>query len=444
VNNSTLGSAAALVCTIIVGCSDASVSNEQATIAEAKPKRPALEIPGGPKWKQRETSPPSRLLVGTNLTYLAPGWTGEKVWIDDVPADPWTHGEDPWNPEFVEEIAMYDVIRPMQWNAVNPLDTGPKITTWAQRRQPDDPSNFSDVGVGTGTGPGLAFEWQVDLANKLGADLWLNVPIWVDDQFFVELASLIHDELDPGRRVYVELCNEVWNYAPERNYAAAQGAAAGVAIPGREDDTFGTALRWQAYRSSQMWAAFESVWGTDAERVVNVLAGWSTNPWATENYHLAPLFEEEGFNPTSSYPEAYAIAPYFGGNNLDGARPDIFDMLRVDLFEHRWFDPSLPSRLDDVIHQHQVVVDSYGLELVGYEGGQHLGTGAAAPNRDPRMYDVYMEYLQAIAPYFTVFVHFTNVAPSKEARSFGTKEYTGQPDEEAPKYRALQDFIGAL
>src|SRR5690606_32938843 len=104
-----------------------------------------------------------RMVIGTNFTYLAPDWSGEKVWAQDIPENPWSTGANPWNDAFLDDSAMYEVIRPMHWNAVNPLDNGstPRITRWEQRRQPDDPSNFAGAGIGVGAGPALAYEWQI-------------------------------------------------------------------------------------------------------------------------------------------------------------------------------------------------------------------------------------------------------------------------------------------
>lgn len=403
-----------------------------------------------------ETSPgqpsgrpdPDRMQIGTNVTYLA-GWTSEQPWVDDIPANPWSSGFNPWNPAFIADIQMYRVLRLMHWNTVNPLsDNGtPPITDWSQRRLPDEPGNFSDNDVGTSQGPGLAYEWQIDLANRVGADLWINLPIWVNDAFFVQLATLVHEQLDPGRKVYIELCNEVWNYASERAFATERGEASGLQRPDNPGDVFGTAMRWQAYRSAQMWSAFEQVWGDDADRVINVLAGWSVNAFVTEHLHLAPLFEEAGFNPTGALPEAYAIAPYFGGNRLPGGAADVFELLRTDIFEHRWDNVMEDSRLEDVRDQHAVVVDRFGIDLIAYEGGQHIEAvpgeegGARAPNHDPRMYTLYMDYLTAVAPYFSLFVHYNNVANNTDQRSFGAKDATGQAVADAPKYRALRDWI---
>lgn len=381
----------------------------------------------------------SSMKIGTNFFYLAPDWTLEKPWASDIQANPWTNGQNVWNPAFLDDNAMYACYRPMQWNAVNPLQGSTNIVEWSQRRMPDASSNFSGNAVGTGSGPGLAYEWQIDLCNRMDVDYWVTLPVRVDDNYIEELAKLIKRYLNPHLKVYVELANEIWNYEREQAYAWEQGDLIGLRRAG--DDNRATAMRWQAYRSAQMWTIFEEVWGDESTRVINVLAGWSTNPALTESVHLKPLFSEEGFNPTGALPEAYAIAPYFGGNGLPGDDPNVFDLLRTDIFEHRWSTSAISSRLKNVQDQYAIVKGKYGIDLIAYEGGQHIETvGRDTVNRDERMYDLYIDYLDAMAPYFSLFAHYVSVA----SHSFSTLPGgTGSSRDNAPKYRAIRDWIQA-
>jgi hypothetical protein len=50
----------------------------------------------------------------------------------------------------------------------------------------------------------VAFEWQIDLCNRSKKDYWVNIPHAADGDYVKQLASLIHDKLDPQLRVYVE------------------------------------------------------------------------------------------------------------------------------------------------------------------------------------------------------------------------------------------------
>ena len=174
---------------------------------------------------------------------------------------------------------------------------------------------------------------------------------------------------------------------------------------------------------------------------INVITGQSTNAWISEHLHLDPLFDPD-FNPTGALPEAYGIAPYFGANGLNGNDPDIWEKLNEDIFIQRpegSDNAGGDSRIEDIRDQHEVA-SRYGIELIAYEGGQHITKSAAEVNRDPRMYEIYIDYLDAVSEYLTVFAHYVHVANCKNSGAWGAKEYTGQSPNEAHKYRALRDW----
>jgi hypothetical protein len=122
----------------------------------------------------------------------------------------------------------------------------------------------------------------------------------------------------------------------------------------------------------------------------------------------------------------------------------------------------------DVIRQNKAVADRFGLKLISYEGGQHLtplsslGTSCndwnnssdcppfravqnllIAANRDPRMGELYTEYLNEWRRLGgSLFVHYTAVSlPSGQFGSWGAKESILQPDSQAYKQQALFRFI---
>jgi hypothetical protein len=94
---------------------------------------------------------------------------------------------------------------------------------------------------------------------------------------------------------------------------------------------------------------------------------------------------------------------------------------------------------------------------VCYEGGQHF-VGAAgaenddtltgiliASNRDQRMYDRYIEYLNMLdANGVEMYGNFSFVGSPSKWGSWGVLEYMDEPIEQAPKYRALVNWINAL
>lgn len=371
-----------------------------------------------------------KMSIGTNFWNMA--WSPSTEYF--IPGIDWsdTTLTDIWNPVFLEEISMYESLRFMDWGEINHCP----MVEWTDRTLPHEEQGRPD-----GKRKGMAYEWMIDLCNRLDADAWFCMPHAASDDYMRQFAILVRETLDTNLRIYVELSNEVWNFKTQQNYAKEQGKILNLEPPNNPTDEFGTAMRWQAYRSAQMWKIWEEEFAGDTERLINVLAGWSTNPWNAENLHLEPIFEEPLFNPTNVYPEVYAIAPYFGGNGLDGGDADIWDLLYTDIFEHRWNKPGGSSRLKNVIDHYNIVHERFGIDLIAYEGGQHLLSGATAPNRDPRMYDIYTRYLDTLQYYITHFSHYVHLGSFSNSGCWGAMEKTGQSIETAHKYRALVDYI---
>ncbi len=94
------------------------------------------------------------------------------------------------------------------------------------------------------------------------------------------------------------------------------------------------------------------------------------------------------------------------------------------------------------------------MKLFAYEGGQHLvGHGGAennqklqdllvAANRDPRMEKLYRQHLTNwFAAGGDLFMVFSSVGGPSKWGSWGILEFQNQPTEDAPKYRAVVDFV---
>lgn len=121
---------------------------------------------------------------------------------------------DIWNPAFITFLSGLGVkcLRFMDW-----LQTYKSIM-----------KDWSDVAPANPTlirAPQTLLDTQVpypvilSLANQLGIDPWITVPVRATDAFVTELATLIRDTLSPNRYVYVEFGNETWNFAAPFNDA---------------------------------------------------------------------------------------------------------------------------------------------------------------------------------------------------------------------------------
>ena len=85
-----------------------------------------------------------------------------------------------------------------------------KTQSWSNRKLPTDavvepiePLNKKD---------GWPWEYVIQLCNEANMDMWINIPMSVDDDYIRSLAALIKANLKPNLKIYIEHSNEVWNF----------------------------------------------------------------------------------------------------------------------------------------------------------------------------------------------------------------------------------------
>ncbi len=315
----------------------------------------------------------------------------------------------PFKQIYLDEMGIFTGIRMMDPNQTNDVPwQDPHDPAWANRRQKSNPNQST-----------MAYEYQIELANQLGRDLWVTVPNNAEPGYGYNLAVLIRDNLDPNLKVYVEYSNETWNFTfGQAQYCVDQGVALGL-----DPDQYVAGYKYYVYRAVRLFEEFEQAFGSQmSTRVVKVLAGQAVNTWLT-TVHMDAL-NDPVINPNGTRPDAYAIAPYVGSSAA--SIQDLYTEL---------------SQLLPTIAQQHSIVSAEGLQLIAYEGGQHVLNNADVLNRDPAMYDFYTYYLDQMAPYFSVFYLYANYSAFDTGSAWGLKEYQGQPIGTAHKYRAVLDWI---
>ncbi|MGB3801481.1 MAG: sugar-binding protein, partial [Lewinella sp.] len=371
------------------------------------------------------------MAIGSGLGSFTTG-----IWKDNVDfAAEWADypNANPFDSLYLQELGSYRVLRFMGMVTTN----NNWISDWADRRQPDDASqavrpNYTVSNVTIAQG--MAIEWMIKLCNLTGADLWMNVPHDATDDYITQLATLIQQHLDPDLQVYIEYSNEVWGGFAAEEYANERGFALGLdsgdfpRYAWFGDDEYAR-FRFYVHRSVQLFDIFNSVFEGDEARVQKVLAGWSGQPDLTR-VHLDALADPE-INVSGVYPNYYAIAPYFGingGITSDEPIDDLRNMVATTM---------------EKVKAHYAIIGASGQDigLATYEGGQHFTNRGETINRDPSMYQIYLEYLDQLAPYIDVYTNFYYAGTFGRGMAWGAKEYIGQPDIVAFKYRALEDWI---
>jgi hypothetical protein len=369
-----------------VACGPAAPPPDGGTAADAAPARAGMAI-------------------GTNFWDL--GWG---IWDDTFkPNVDFATTTDPWQPAFLAEVKGYAALRFMDFGQVN----GSNEQRWSDRTPRSAPAAQQMR---------LAYEWMIDLCNRTGRDMWVNLPHQSDADYSFQLASLISQNLAPGLKVYVEWSNETWNGVfAQTHYAYDRGNALAL-----DADPWTAAFKYHVYAAVRVFEQFDRVFGADSPRLVKVIGGFVDNSWLA-GVHLKALHDPV-INPHGVKASAYAIAPYFG-HGVDGRAATAAQDLHAAVQE----TIGLVKKVYDVVHP-------AGLPLLAYEGGQHVLTGADAINGQPVMYDLYTELLDGVAPYFALFMHYVHSGTWSSGGAWGSERAIGAPLDQAPKRRAIVDW----
>ncbi|MBI1388230.1 MAG: hypothetical protein GC154_07260 [bacterium] len=385
------------------------------TVTQREPGRLTVEVTPGKGTlflKLSETDPENYV---RNIRVIMPGFEDR-------------YQDDPWRPGFLDLWRGMACLRFMDFMETN----NSHIEHWDQRPKPDD---------ATFTRAGVALETMIDLANRLEADPWFCIPHQADDGYVHNFAAMVKEKLDPSRKIYVEYSNEVWNGIFQQNhYAGERGQALGFA-----EKPWEAAWKYTAYRSVQIFVIWEEVFG-GADRLVRVLPTQAANPYVSEQILT--------FQDAYKHADALAIAPYLSMIVTPGGEPSASEAASwtVEQALDRLEKHALPQSIRWIQDQKKIA-DQYGLELIAYEGGQHMvGAGGAENNEsltrlfhqanaDPRMNDIYRAYFNAWDEADGgTFAYFSSVSRWGKWGSWGALQYYDDDPAQSPKYTALMQW----
>jgi hypothetical protein len=270
---------------------------------------------------------------------------------------------------------------------------------------------------------GVAYEHQIALSNATQSDLWLCIPASATMDYIRSLAELVHAQLDPGLRVYLEWSNETWNaffysYYMQRAVAVERATSDQSAY---------------AYMAGRVFDIFSEVFGNEARtRLVRLVAGQQVNPWVMEQI-LASIGDNV---------DAVSSSAYFNEGPTPTASLNL-DQLMTNIIGN----PNFMYRISN----HAELARARGLRYIAYEAGQHLRADGApwqsvfiAAQTDPRMAIAYRNMLNRFREVGgDLLVAFQNVGQSGPWGSWGHLEYQDSPVTQ-PKYRALREFMDSV
>ncbi|MEP0910226.1 hypothetical protein NDI45_04770 [Leptolyngbya sp. GB1-A1] len=354
-----------------------------------------------------------------------------------------------FNPEFLDRIKNFGMLRYMDWMSTN----NSRQQDWSNRPLMSD---------ATWSRKGVPIELMVQLANETGTNPWFNMPHSATDDYIRRFATYVRDHLDPKLKAYVEYSNEVWNWQfSQAGYAEAQAKQRW----GESPAGWGGWMQWYGMRAAQTADIWKSVYSSESpSRLVRVIAthtGWKGLEAAILN---PPAWIAEGQQPVYQSFDAYAVTGYFGGSL---GQPDHASTVRSWLsdpdggfskaFQQLRQGNSLPSKdsiqqtIDSFRYQADVA-KQHGLQLVAYEGGQHIvginGVQNDAQltnffielNRHPEMQAIYQDLLNGWrAAGGTQFNQYSDIGAPNRWGSWGALENLDQAS--SPKYKALETFM---
>ena len=341
----------------------------------------------------------------------------------------------PFHPDFLTFIDDFEVLRFMDLMETN----FSPIVSWSDRTSEDYYSQATSYG--------LAYEYIVQLANLTNKDIWVCIPHQADDNYISQLAVFLQTHLNSNLKIYLEYSNEVWNGTFAQNsYAAQQGQNLGFT-----GQPWERTWKYYAKRTADVFYLFEQIYGANSPKLVKVIGSQAVNSWLSGT--IIDYFNDVTYNPNGVTANCLAIAPYFGGEVADNiGNAGEIDTISVDEILNR-VEASLPGVEANIIAQ-KTTADSKGLQLITYEGGQHIVANAYqnnntltqklnAANRNARMESIYCTYLDSWYQNVPtgLFMNFTSISSFSKYGSWGIKEYTGQPSSEAPKYRAFENCV---
>jgi len=353
-----------------------------------------------------------------------------------------TYEEQVFHPLFLERFKDLNAIRFMDLARTNHNP----VSTWEERTTP---SFYTQ-----GDERGIALEYMIELANRMGKDAWFCVPHMADDDYVRNMAQLISDNLNPGLNVYIEYSNEVWNgIFSQASYTRDIGCQMQLWVDcydGSDDggDMFWSGVFYYALRTAEVFKIFDEEF-TGNDRLVKVISTQTANPYVTTL--LLDKFHDPEINPEGVTADALGITGYFGTSADLIAQYGEVDTITVDEILDRTQDSI--TRTVQYIMKNKTLADQYALKIVAYEGGQHLvATGANVndetltqklidANRHPRMKDIYDTMFNAWFNYGgDVLMVFASVGSPSKWGSWGILEYMDQPVAEAPKYLCVNQY----
>ena len=283
---------------------------------------------------------------------------------------------------------------------------------------------------------------MIQLCNRLKTNCWLNIPYGADDDFVLQLATLVYNNIRKDVRVYVEYTNEAWNsFFNSGKYCESMGMKLNMST-----DPLTARNLFYSKRSKQIITIWKNVFKTQDSQLVLVLASFTVMPDVSTRI----LSYDSAYKSHSSV--MLAVTGYFDCGNLN---PTVVANSNLS-YIFAGCNSSLAGA-QDVLARHSAIAKNFNVSLGMYESGSSVMEPAAiytgyetpgatdkfiAANRDPQMYNVYKNYYGMFNRFnLAENCHYGYVGIPTKYGSWSLLEYQTQNVSTAPKYQAVWDLI---
>jgi hypothetical protein len=235
---------------------------------------------------------------------------------------------------------------------------------------------------------GTPIEVITQISNEVGVAPWVNIPINASDDWFLQTATYLFNNLTPTLRARIEISNEIWNPGfMQRTWAQVMaGLQLGLVGSGGAIAT-DAYFQWQGWRHYNAMAQVDSVYSGAMNRIYRVMGTNGNNGSSTSQ--TTQQFEAPNAGlPSGAFPyqrtDALATAPYI--NPDPSLYPTAEQVYNFKVGNTAACFSSLDAAFNSAGNGNQSVLDfrtifnpfwvgiaaQYGLEYHNYEGGWNV------------------------------------------------------------------------
>ena len=348
-----------------------------------------------------------------------------------------TYQTQPFNPQYLSGLQSFSTLRfldPMLPNITSSTTSNGQSgeLTWSERTPP---TYFTQA-----VSSGMSVEYMVDLCNALHENMWVTMPVNADNNYELNFAQYVEENLDPGLKVYVEYGNEIWNstYSYEYNTVISYATAHGLNQPQAMADL-----------STNCWNVWLQVFAGQTDRMARVVASQFSVPWMFNEEIARLVATSRPTDPDHGF-DVIAGAGYFSPDTSSfNAQTTVQQYEAAEM-------AALTGKFTQQLLNFTAMRNSWEAQLnqnipvIMYEGGTGQSAHGSPPwyntyvaaQTDPGQFAVIMAYLNELQDAGVTGVEYFNfIGLPSQWGEYGSMDYLGEPSNLTPKYNALVDFI---